>query len=309
MDSLRDKYNSIVVYGCGEYFYRYYNEIKKTINPDYICDRKFSTDNIPEINGIKTITFEELKKLGDLIVVIAVEKNWVLQELKQTFEELSIPSIQANEVLGIPFSKVLSGKDLLDCEGNIWTDESGNEIHFDETISDKVLISIAGKNNKIYIGKNVSVRSKLLIRCGSNSKFEIGDNTEMLGLESHLAESSISIGKDCLFSRNIELRCHDSHQIFSKETGKRINYSKDIEIGDQVWISENVLLLGGAQIGTGSVVGAGCITSGTFDDHVVIAGVPGSVIRKDIIWSKDSTEFLNHDHFSECLDKNASLYI
>lgn len=49
-------------------------------------------------------------------------------------------------------------------------------------------------------------------------------------------------------------------------------------IGDNVFIGVNATILMGARIGNNSIVGAGTVVSGTYEDGVVIAGNPGKVI-------------------------------
>lgn len=105
------------------------------------------------------------------------------------------------------------------------------------------------------------------------------------------------------------MRTHDGHHIFDLSTKKRINLPQDVVIGNQVWIAYGATLLGGAQIGDGSVVGAGSITSSEFGDHTVIAGSPAKIIRENICWSKDSEEKCNHQEFGECFDQTALKYL
>ena len=71
------------------------------------------------------------------------------------------------------------------------------------------------------------------------------------------------------------------------ESLERLNYPKDINIGNHVWIGRECLLLGGATIGDNCVVGARCVTSSKFPSNTVIAGCPGKAVRKNIVWSRD----------------------
>lgn len=153
------------------------------------------------------------------------------------------------------------------------------------------------------------VVGKLYICFGNNGFCKIGENTEIIGAEFYISEVSIEIGSDCLFAPQLILRTHDGHHIFDKDTHRRINYAKDIRIGNQVWISSQVTLLGGAVIGDGSVVGTNSVTSSRFGDHQVIAGVPAKVIRENICWSKEGTEFFSRDYLEECLSQDALKYL
>lgn len=73
------------------------------------------------------------------------------------------------------------------------------------------------------------------------------------------------------------------------------------------WSGSN--FVGGAQIGTGSVVGCKSVTSSQFGRNQIIAGTPAKVLRENIIWSRDSTRDFDHASFEECIDKMALEYL
>ena len=51
-----------------------------------------------------------------------------------------------------------------------------------------------------------------------------------------------------------------------------------IEIGDDVWIGARAVVLGGARIGRGSIVGAGAVVQGVVPAYSVVAGNPARVV-------------------------------
>ena len=55
---------------------------------------------------------------------------------------------------------------------------------------------------------------------------------------------------------------------------------RPVEIGDDVWIGTNAIILAGSKIGTGSIIGAGSIVKGEIPKNVLAAGVPAKVIRR-----------------------------
>jgi len=99
------------------------------------------------------------------------------------------------------------------------------------------------------------------------------------------ADTAIRLGAGCLLA-SVRFRTSDSHKIFDLETGKRINLPGDIEIGDRVWIAEDVLLLKGTRIGDGSVVGARAVVNGPLPPNSLSAGAPARVIRHNIRWEE-----------------------
>lgn len=74
--------------------------------------------------------------------------------------------------------------------------------------------------------------------------------------------TKVTIGKDCLFSAQINIRTVDPHSIFDQATGERITPSQDVIIGGHVWIGDDVKILKGVRIGEHSIVGTGAILSG-----------------------------------------------
>ena len=55
---------------------------------------------------------------------------------------------------------------------------------------------------------------------------------------------------------------------------------KQVVVGNDVWIGERVMIMGGATIGDGSVIGAGAIVTKDVPPYTIVAGVPAKPIRK-----------------------------
>ncbi|PYE86266.1 acyltransferase [Pseudoroseicyclus aestuarii] len=52
-----------------------------------------------------------------------------------------------------------------------------------------------------------------------------------------------------------------------------------IEIGDDVWIGANAVILDGARIGSGAVIAAGAVVRGTVEPRAIMGGVPARLLR------------------------------
>ena len=118
------------------------------------------------------------------------------------------------------------------------------------------------------------------------NEISVGQHSSLCG-STHLATiegTKITIGKDCLFSGELHFRTGDSHSMLNLQ-GKRINASKDILIDDHVWIGTKVTCLKGVHVSENSIVAA---TTTLCKDYampnVVIAGVPGKIVKKDVNW-------------------------
>jgi len=55
---------------------------------------------------------------------------------------------------------------------------------------------------------------------------------------------------------------------------------RDIEIGNDVWIGTEAMVLPGTRIGDGAVVGARAVVSGQVRPYAIVAGVPAKEIRR-----------------------------
>lgn len=186
---------------------------------------------------------------------------------------------------------------------------AGNEIIAHCALLKKVNIRIKGSNNKIIIGDFAQLPGACITIHGSGNTITIGDwsylggtdlfieddggcitigdHTKFLG-KTHLAViegTSITIGRDCLFSSDIQLRTGDSHSVLDME-GRRINASRDITVGDHVWVGTRAFLTKGAKVPPHSIVGACALVTKAFDEpHCSLAGVPARVVKQGVDWS------------------------
>lgn len=148
-------------------------------------------------------------------------------------------------------------------------------------------IAIHGNNNRVIIEGGVGAKD-LIIYCGNeNCLVYIKEDAQFAG-KTELAVmegTKIEVGRDCLFSANITLRAGDSHSVIDPETGTRLNNSKDIIIGDHVWIGNTVIITKGTVIEENSVVATGAVVAGkTYPCNSAIAGNPAKVVKEGINW-------------------------
>lgn len=152
-------------------------------------------------------------------------------------------------------------------------------------------IAIHGSNNKVVIEGGVGAKD-LTIYCGDQHCIvHIKEDTQFAG-KTELATmegTKIEVGRDCLFSANISLRAGDSHSVIDAETGTRLNKSKDIIIGDHVWIGNTVIVTKGTVIGEHSVIATGSVVVGkTYPRNVALGGNPAKVIKEGISWRSET---------------------
>lgn len=186
-------------------------------------------------------------------------------------------------------------------------DSNGNSIECGLKSNDSVDVNFRGKNNKLIVHPEAKIDTSSFHFDCDNAICVIGKNEfcgfVRLGLEANVeikegvtctskcyitaAEKSfVIIGEDCMIATSNEFRADDGHPIFDVETGERVNLPTGITIGNHVWIGAKATILGGANIGDGSVVGYGSIVKGAFPNNCVIAGSPARIIKKNIAWER-----------------------
>lgn len=291
-------------YGIGCNYDAVSAQIKEKMQISFLCDKKWDSavdiyDNIPLILKKDIIKIENAK------VIIFPSDIPVKNAIAKEMQELGVEYIFVEELLG---RRRVTGKDIkIEGVRGFWEDSFHNKVYYDDSLSDEISIYFNGNNSKIYFEENIAVNN-LSIIMGEAGMCRIGANTRIVDVTMFIAYASAVIGKDCLFSSSIKLRTHDAHHIFDRNTHERVNVPKDVVLYNHVWVGEGACLLPGANIGEGSVVAAKAVTSSTFGDHVIIAGVPAKVIRENICWSKDSTECTNYLCVEECISDDALRY-
>jgi len=117
------------------------------------------------------------------------------------------------------------------------------------------------------------------------------------------AINQIEIGDNCLFGSSVYICDHNhgaykgneqSHPAEPPINRKLVSYGPVI-IGCNVWVGDNVTILGAIRIGNGVVVGANSVVTHDVPDNVIIGGVPAIILKKfnadSGIWEVCSHDF------------------
>lgn len=110
---------------------------------------------------------------------------------------------------------------------------------------------------------------------------EFGDNVHVVAYE------RVRIGNDVLMASKIFIS-DTNHGKYKEERQdspdkppkERPLVTKPVEIGDRVWIGENVVILAGSRIGNGCIVGANAVVCGEMPDNVIAVGAPAKPVKK-----------------------------
>ena len=151
-------------------------------------------------------------------------------------------------------------------------------------------ISFKGNNSLVYLGSGNSPY-RLAIDLWNESTVSIGNDCYFNGIMHVIAseQQNVLIGNDGLFSFGNWIRTADPHLIYSCESGKRLNNSKSVYIGDHVWIGQDALLLKGSMLGSGSIVAARSVVANKIiPSNTCWGGNPVKQISEGVFFLKDS---------------------
>lgn len=115
---------------------------------------------------------------------------------------------------------------------------------------------------RLLVGNTFRMRGGSRIRVRKNAILTIGDNVSINHGDIVVCREKITIGNNVQLGPNVLIYDHD-HMYSSSEGVLPGQYkTEEIEIGDNVWIGANCVILRGTRIGANSVVGAGSVIKG-----------------------------------------------
>jgi len=149
------------------------------------------------------------------------------------------------------------------------------------------------KNPKyITIGKNCRIHSRIRLDAYDefqgdrfNPQITIGDNV-IINNDCHIGcIDKITICNNVLIASKVYISDHFHGTISADQTeippAKRKLYNKGpINIHENVWIGEGVVIMPNVTIGRNSIVGANSVVTHSVPENSVVAGVPARIIKK-----------------------------
>lgn len=114
---------------------------------------------------------------------------------------------------------------------------------------------------------------------GNKKTLYIGDNCEMGDMTHIVAHNHVKIGNDVLMASKcfISDTNHGNYSGENQDSPKTTPNSRNLTegktiIGDRVWIGENAVILAGAEIGDGCIVGANSVVSKLIPSGSMVVG-------------------------------------
>ena len=160
------------------------------------------------------------------------------------------------------------------------------------------------------LGKSRISSSAIVLRgCSFEGHNSVGNNTYLSGTKFGYGSfvgfgcefSNCKIGRYCSLGSNIRvisathpvngfISTHPAffsdsywfHYVKESKFNEHLTNEDGYEctIGNDVWIGDNVLILGGCKIGDGAIIGMGSIVLHDVPPYTIVAGIPAKEIRK-----------------------------
>jgi len=169
--------------------------------------------------------------------------------------------------------------------------ENGLATNKVKTISDKINPSAkvidSTLSGDINIGEGALVKDAHLFGNITIGKYSTvnGPNTDIF-----CSRHSVKIGNFCSISRNVSIQEYDHitdrcttyfilHHIFGEDWTKETVSKGSIEIGNDVWIGTQCIIVSGVKIGDGAVIGANSVVTKDIPPYAFAVGSPAKVIK------------------------------
>ena len=146
---------------------------------------------------------------------------------------------------------------------------------------DRTRINLRGH---LHIAGACALGAGCRVEVAETGTLTLGDQLKLGSCSLVVCHCAISFGTNVLTSWNCTLMDTDQHQLVDAD-GVRSNPDRPVVIGDNVWLGCHVLVPKGVTLPSYSVVGAGSVLRGGYDEpHTVVAGNPAVVVRHGVDW-------------------------
>lgn len=110
--------------------------------------------------------------------------------------------------------------------------------------------------------------------------------------------NAITIGQNVAIAKGVVIRDSHNHQIINSNAINDNNQrnanntsppistliSTPINIGNNVWIGTNALILAGVTIGDNAIIAAGAVVNKDVANNTLVGGVPAKTLKRNIEW-------------------------
>lgn len=128
-------------------------------------------------------------------------------------------------------------------------------------------------SGSIYYGADIEVFSGATLELGHSFIFNINATI--------ICGDHIQIADNVCFGRDVTVRDNSGNHFMSRKVFKN---KRPVSIGQHSWLCEQSIVMPGAKIGVGVIVGARSLVSGKLPNFTLASGSPAQVVDEDIFW-------------------------
>lgn len=158
---------------------------------------------------------------------------------------------------------------------------------------------IIEKERKLFgkSGKILYVTPPIYVAYGSH--IEVGENFYANKDCIFMDINTIRFGNNVIIGPRCSFYCAGHPLAPEVRNRDRLEFGLPIQVGDDVWIGGNSVILPGITIGNNSVIGAGSVVTKDVPEDVVVAGNPAKVIKNITEKEKEKWGMMRDDYYSK----------
>lgn len=134
----------------------------------------------------------------------------------------------------------------------------------------------------VRIGKSCGVYNGSFFDLGPQGEVDVGDFSTLVGVVV-ATNGTVRIGRYCFLAHEVVIAEHawaGPRRHGASEAGDSGQDSALVVLEDDVWVGAGVVLLGGASVGAGSVIGAGTLVDFRVPPNSIVGGNPARIIGR-----------------------------
>ena len=154
-----------------------------------------------------------------------------------------------------------------------------------------------GRHLQLQVAPRGELRFGRLCWIGDGTKIRCHEGTVEIGAKTVLGQectisaySLVRIGEQCVIADRAMFIDFD-HGVVEVERPIRLQgiYTREVEVGSNVWIGYGACILRGVRVGDNSIVGTNAVVTKDVPANAVVAGIPARILRmrdapRDLRW-------------------------
>ena len=128
----------------------------------------------------------------------------------------------------------------------------------------------------VSVGRSCGIYNGCFFELGTDGEVEIGDFSALVGVIIS-TNGRVRIGNYCFLAHEIVIADRFAPQPM-RQAGVQEPPFESVTLGDDVWVGAGAVLLRGARIGNGAVIGAAAVVDFEVPANAIVAGNPARIV-------------------------------